>query len=374
MANNESIQNLVNLVRTFDDIKSTSLPQYTKKSRIDSAIYIQREISDNIIISDVVKSLLDLYTGYVLSALELNTYISDTTTVRDYIETVATEDFRYIDEDNIKTDFKSSFNTTMTRAQKEGKKRYGSMLDLDDIPKTTDRNTNSNYNIDQAGPIEYRIDKPFPNGRILNVKITSPHDSSMTFSVPLHITLTPRIIANEVAEQFLSLNLSRDLQKRWLMMKAKEITFFKDFIFQMDLLKKRRDALKKDKTGDLQAMLASTKNAIANQWLKLLRVKPNKQNIANTITIYDKQTFDKTTNDLGFNFNRYKDRQAYFEKSYSMAIVTIDQSYNIIETFFNGIEHKGEYTFNQVMSASKKDTLNLMAVMSQMSQNRPVTF
>jgi hypothetical protein len=375
MANNESIQNLVNLVRTFDDIKSTSLPQYTKKSRIDSAIYIQKEISDNAIVGDVVKTMLDLYTGYILSALELNTYISDTTTIRDYIETVATEDFHYIDENNIKSDFSASFNTSrMNRKYITNKySRNSIMLDLDDIPKTTDRN-NSNQNISMAGPIEYRVDKPFPNGRILSVRVSSPHDSSVTFTVPLHITLTPRIIANEVAEQFLSLNLSRDLQTRWMMMKAKEITFFKDFLFQMDLLKKRREALKRDRGGDLQTMLASTKNAIANQWMKLLRIKPNKQNIANTIAIYDKQTFDRTTNHLGFNFDRYKDRQVYFEKSYSMAIVTIDQNYSIVETFFNGIEHKGEYTFNQLMAASKKDTLNLMAVMSQMSQNRPVTF
>lgn len=373
MARNESIQNLVNLARTFDDIKSTSLPQYTKKSRIDSAIYIQKEISDNAILSDVVKTMLDLYTGYILSALELNTYISDTTTIRDYIETVATEDFNYIDENNIRNDFSASFNTNKMGRKYTNNFSSSTMIDLDNIPKTTDKR-DSNMNIDMTGPIEWRVDKPFPNGRILSVKIRSPHDSSISFTIPLHITLTPRIIADEVAEQFLSLNLSRDMKTRWMMMKAKEITFFRDFILQMDLLKKRREALKRDKGGDLQSMLASTKNAIANQWMKLLRIKPNKQNIANTITIYDKQTFERTTNHLGFNFNRYRDRQAYFEKSYSMAIVVIDQSYSIVETFFNGIEHKGEYTFNQLMAASKKDTLNLMAVMSQMSQNRPVTF
>jgi hypothetical protein len=175
-------------------------------------------------------------------------------------------------------------------------------------------------------------------------------------------------------EQFITLNIDKDIYKRWLQWKAGEIKFFKDFIFEVDMLNKRKEALKRDTTGDLLAMLEKTKTAISERWMKLLFIKPNKQNIANTINIFDKYTFNKITNNSGYNFKRYSDRQKYFSRSYAMSVIVVDQDHNMVDMYWNGLENRGEYTFNQLQSASKKDTLNLMAAMSQMSQNKPITF
>lgn len=364
MAENESIQNLVNLVRSFEDAKSTSLPKYTQKSRIDSAVFIQKEISDLPVIGDIMKTFLDTYVGYILTAMDLRTYITGTTTIRDYIETVATEELKYIDQNNIGKDLVASFVSDF-------KKGYE---DLSDIPRYGNLNENRDMNTGRVTPIEFKQDKPFPNGRLLNIAVQSPHNPDVKFNVTLNVQLSPRIIQDAVAEQFISLNIDRDIYKRWLMYRAKEISFFRDFIGEADKRKARRKALKQDRTGDLQAMLADSKNAVAQHWLKLLRIKPNKQNIANSISIYDRATFDRVTNNAGFNFDRAKDRTAYFEKSYGMVVATVDQRHNLIHMYYNGIDKVSVYNFNQVMSSAKKDTLNLMAVMSQMADNKPVTF
>lgn len=355
MLDDLTIGGLVDIFRRFEDVKSTSLPQYTKRCMISSRVYIQNEISAEEIIPDILRNLHNIYVGYILTAVQMNTFVTNNRTVRDLMSTVATENLKgddYIGVESIGNDFAQVFNNEVMfdRGRDAGASagRGSKAVDLKDIS--------------------------YPSGRVIEVEFAAPQDPKATFKINMFVQLLPRVIPAEVSEAFVTLNFKRSIQKRWLQYKSGEISFWKDFVGQLDLLKKRRKALKGDKSGDLKNMMDRQKNSLVRQLLKITGIMPDMQNIANSILILDAQSFKRYCSDAHINFKKAGDRQRFFSKSFSMGLVTVDPMHNIVEMYMNGIDAKCEYTFNQLVGAAKKENMNLVNLMSQMSQGQAPRF
>lgn len=341
-----SLSSLIEVVRTIEDYKSASLSQYAKRCTINSRAYIQDEIADEPVTADLLKNIHNVYIGWILTALQLDTHISDGRKVRDVLEVVGTEN--YVGEP---------------------------LKGVSDFYMASDWNRNPR---DEKKSGIGSKDKPLkdislPSGRIIEVSFSAPNTKT-PISVEMFVQLLPRILPSEVCSEIISLNFNKDITKRWLQYKAGEIKFWKDFIFQLDVLKKRRKALKRDRTGDLKNILDRQRSGLTRQLLKLFRVFPDMQNIANSILIMEKRSFDKYTNDASLNFKKYNDRQKFFGKSYSMIVATVDPMYNRVELFINGIDAKAIYTYRQMTSAAKSDKMDLVELISAMNQGQSPRF
>jgi hypothetical protein len=146
-------------------------------------------------------------------------------------------------------------------------------------------------------------------------------------------------------------------------MKTGEISFWKDFILAQDMRKRRRKAMKSDKTGTLAEMFERQQNSVSNAWLKYITYYREKQNLANTILVFDKFTFDRACTRAGLNFDRYNSRQSFFNKTFAMMLMVIDQSYSKVYTYFHSLEARGEYSFTQLKAASKNEKYDLTDIM-----------
>lgn len=361
MSDDISIGKIVDIWRSWEDYKSTSLPQYTKRCLVGSRVYIQNEVAEDPIMSDLLKTIQSVYIGYILTAVQMNTYVSHNRTVRDLMSTVATENLKgdlYVGTESIAADFAASFNPKMYEPKNDYDRKHS-------LPTPGGKSGTKILDVK---------DISFPAGKVVEVSFASPVDPKATFNVNIFVQLLPRIIPYEVAEQFIALNFTPSLKQRWLQYKVGEINFWHDFVGQLDLLKKRRVALKKDSTGDLKNMMDLQQNALTRQLLKLFRIFPDMQNVANSILIYDKEMFDKFCHDNHYDFRRYGDRQSFFNKAFAMAIATIDTRYNRVEMYLNGIEAKCDYTYAQLVTSAKRDNLNLVTMMGQMSQGQAPRF
>ena len=78
---------------------SMSLFQYTKRSMINSRVFITDNLMSEEILNPLMLNTMNLYVGLILTALSMNQYISDTKKVRDLISTVATESFDKVPDD-----------------------------------------------------------------------------------------------------------------------------------------------------------------------------------------------------------------------------------------------------------------------------------
>ena len=188
-----------------------------------------------------------------------------------------------------------------------------------------------------------------PSGRIIQINFSNiGGDKNHGFMINLLLQLSPRFIPEDVAAQFIKMNFTPSIKQRWMQVSAGEISFISDFIMGMDRRKQRRKAMKLDKDSLLREMIDRQENSLSNSWLKLAFIQPDRQNIANTILIFDKTTFEKACSAAGLRFKNYNQRQQFFSKTFSMMIHVVDPMFNKVTTYYHGLEAVSEFTFDQI--------------------------
>ena len=217
------------------------------------------------------------------------------------------------------------------------------------------------------------MDVPLPSGRIIQIEFNNG-DKGTTFTVNILLNLQPNFVPNDVIKQFVAINFKPSLHQRWIQANAGEIKFISDFLLGNDLRKQRFKALKRDKTGSLQQMIDRKENSLSNFWLKLAQVTPERQNIANTILIYEKRTFDRACSDSGVNFKTYSSRQKFFNATMSMMVVIIDTMYNKVTMYYHGITDPSVFTFEQLKKNAKTEATDILAMMKNYAQGMAPRF
>src|SRR5574344_564716 len=116
------------------------------------------------------------------------------------------------------------------------------------------------------------------------------------------------------------------------------------------------------------------KSYLSNYWLKLLQVTPERQNIANTILVFEKNNFDKACSASGINFKTYSTRQKFFTATMSMMVCIVDPMYNKVQMYSNGITDPSVFTFDQMKRNSKTEATDILAMMKNYAQGMAPKF
>ena len=392
--------NSISLDGLIDAIQSanapTSLTEFAKKSMINSRVYIEKNLATDEILTPLMQNIMSLYCGLVFTAVNLNQNICGSKTVKDISSTVASAEAFDARE---KSD---TFNSTVdlmkdyfvgSNKDKVLNRPYVSMADdtvHNDVhnnnyhgrttqnfnPVNTYNTSEDNRNFSTSTKYDMKpasiIDPDpksvnLPSGRILNIPMLT--DANTMFNLQLLVQLFPFFIESDVAQEFINLNFTPSFWRRFTQFKAGEISFFKDFIFSCDLREKRMRALIKDKTGGLADMINKQKNAVASHWMNFLR-KPGteKVNIASTILILNRNSVDKTLNKSGIDLKNISSRRRFFENSYCMMLVLVDQMYNEVTIYYNGIEAVSTFKYDQIKRESKKESTDLVSIMKSYAQ------
>lgn len=359
---------LVEAVQNIEDATSMSLFQYTKRAIVSSRVYIERPLANEEIITPLMLNTMNLYTGLILTAMNMNRMVTQTKRVRDAMSVVATESFQEqpkYTEDLMKQYFFGSMPKMAAITNQEG----GNPFEPMDGSPTQYNPTNDSKVIDTE-PKNVNL----PSGRVIQVKFGSDKSTGNSFSVNLYLQLTPTFIPSEVASQFIGLNFAPSFRQRWMQASAGEISFIKDLIFGQDMRKRRRKAMKQDSTGSLRDMIERQENSLSNSWLKLALVQPERQNIANTILIFEKSNFEKACSAAGLRFKDYNSRQKFFNKTFAMMLHVVDPMFNKVTSYYHGLNAVSEFTFDQIKRNSRTENIDLMQVMKAYAQGMAPKF
>ena len=363
--NELSLGGIIDAIQHFEDATSMSLFQYTKRSTINSRVYIERSLANEEILPPMMLNIMNLYTGLILTAMDMNRYVHGSKKIRDAMSVVATEGFDALDvlpQDKLASYFLGSNNLAP-----EIRKSICSSMIMD-----------GNYsNPSGGGVVEPENKNPsLPSGRIIEVKFgpAGKNSDEGAFAVNLFLQLMPYYIPSDVASQFVGLNFTPSLKQRWMQARAGEIATIRDLVLGQDLRKKRFKALKNDKTGALKDMMDRQSNALANSWMKLAFLTPERQNIANTILIFDKATFDRACSNAGLNFKDYNSRQKFFNKTFAMMLCVVDPMYNKIDMYYHGLPAISTFTFEQMKRNAKSEAVDLLSVMKNYAQGMAPKF
>lgn len=365
-----SLNGLIDTIQTMN--KPTSLTEAAKESMVNSRVYIEKNLATDDILTPLMQNVMSLYCGLIFTAINLNQNIVGSKKVSDYSSIVASAEA--FDDPT-----KNSFDSTMSLMKdyfvgsNKSKMLNQTFAGLEAANNATPRHPvtiNNTFKNDWKPSTVIDPDPKnvsLPTGRILNIPMMT--DAKVGFNLQLLVQLFPFFVNSDVAQAFIDLNFSPSFSRRYRAAEAGEISFFKDFILSCDLRQKRMKALLNDKSGGLADMINKQKNAVASHWMNLFKNSDTaKINIANTILIFNKSTIDKTLNNLGLNFNNYRDRKNFFEKSYCMMLILVDQMYNEVTIYYNGIEAVSTFKYEQIKRESKKDSTDLVSIMKAYAQ------
>lgn len=378
--NSISLDGLINAIQSANS--PTSLTEFAKQSMINSRVYIEKNLATDEILTPLMQNIMSLYCGLVFTAVNLNQNICGSKTVRDISSTVSSaEAFDARQKSNTFDSAMSLMKDYFVGSNKDKSlnRPYASMKRNSDNDANRTQIISDNRQIDNRNYSTKIDSKPssvidpepksvsLPSGRILNIPMLT--DGKSSFNLQLLIQLFPFFIETDVAQEFINLNFTPSFWRRFTQFQAGEISFFKDFIFSCDLREKRMKALIKDKTGGLADMINKQKNAVASHWMNFLR-KPGteKINIASTILILNKNSVDKALNKNGIDLKSSSNRKKFFENSYCMMLVVVDQMYNEVDIYYNGIEAVSTFKYEQIKRESKKDSTDLVSIMKSYAQ------
>lgn len=379
--NSISLDGLINAIQSANS--PASLTEFAKQSMINSRVYIEKNLATDEILTPLMQNIMSLYCGLVFTAVNLNQNICGSKTVRDISSTVSSaEAFDARQKSNTFDSAMSLMKDYFVGSNKDNllNRPYASMKrnDANDANRTQiiSDNRQDNRSYSNSTKIDLKTNSvidpepksvSLPSGRILNIPMLT--DGKSSFNLQLLIQLFPFFIETDVAQEFINLNFTPSFWRRFTQFQAGEISFFKDFIFSCDLREKRMKALIKDKTGGLADMINKQKNAVASHWMNFLR-KPGteKINIASTILILNKNSVDKALNKNGIDLKSSSNRKKFFENSYCMMLVVVDQMYNEVDIYYNGIEAVSTFKYEQIKRESKKDSTDLVSIMKSYAQ------
>lgn len=360
-------------IREFQGSNAQSLSERAKAASVISRVYIDNTIADEEIMLPLLGAMNQLYIAYVITVLNLETYVNNAQTVRDLTKVVSTESL---------TDINGIINRNFCRLVK-ATESFGksSLVNWDRVLDYTDTRRNE---------LDSHVSAP-RNDKFTSTQVVSLNDQEqhlvtgrlveITVSngiggfVPINIfvQLIPNVVSPEVAGGFVGLNLPTTLSQRYQQARAGEIRFFRDFIFSLDRIKHYQKALKHDK-GELARMLATQNNKLAKYWLNVSRIEKN-HNSASSVLIMSKATFEKELAQVGTKFNSSV-QDKFFRQSFMLFLAVVDTAYNTVDFYTHGISGHGSYSFQAIekVGSSKKGGMDMKDVMTLLSRGNVPRF
>lgn len=390
-----AVQAMANLLNPFTaaDATNNSLTSFGKTGRISSRVYIDGSIAQDPVITDILKTVHTQYCGFILTALQMNQFVSEGVTVQSLLKVVATEDMK--PHEDIAGAFMSADDAQRQKERAEDKLRdaVNKQMDRDQKQRELDQkdrhhadthavNVGKLFQAKQELGIKGQIvslagDNHIPAGKMLEVTLVNPNNPNHKVTLNILVQLAPYLVPEDLAVQFIVKDQQPSFYQRWIQWRTGEISFWKDFVFQSDIVAHREKLLKLDPSGTFADMMknqsSSTMKTIRNAGTE---TNQRSRNIANAVLIFNQDTVTRAKAVSGVDLNDYKSRQAYFEATYAMIIVVVDQMYNQVTFYYNGIEDTGTFSFDQMRVSSKggSNSMDLVSVMNALNQGKSPKF
>lgn len=365
-----SLAKIFEFIRNVDDRRNMALPSYVRKATVDSRVFVSKEAAMEEVINDVLYANHALYVGWIASALSMTQYVGNTR-VREIISTVATESL------NKHNRYTNPSIDSILDSYTVDKRKLPTVYAYDEdnpisIIETQDSDTPDIRGSQGMKGFDMPSSFNLLGGTIIEMSFAVGEKQKIT--IPVLVRLSPTLITDNVAKQFFKSNYKPDMWLRWFKVRSGEISFWRDFLLELDLRDEKKQALKEDKSGVLFDMFAQQKSALTAYIGKILGWRSERQNIASSIHVYTKPQFSKWCHDVGCRFDSESDRNTFFKKTFSTCVNVIDSDFNKVYVYAAGIKHSAEYSFSQLQNNRNKQQYDLASIMRAFSSQSTPRF
>jgi hypothetical protein len=361
----DTIPGMINNIFNLDQKHGASLTSVVKRTLIGSNVYIESTLAkEDEIMVPLMGVLSQLYTGYVLTALNIYESIERYRPIALTMGRIATESLALDALDPI-LDIKDMFaGTEATRDQRltridieESVKHLAAGRFIEFDFRTGDGGTNK-AGVQTGRPIEGQ------NGNTVPGIVT----------VPMYIQLYPVTMPQDVAVALVQFNYPERFWRRLTKMLTHEIRFMRDFILGFDMVKKHRKVLKKDSNNVLSDFYHD-KFAKQSRRIMDILLGRNRNNIANSMLVITADTFKQINDEASIDLSNFVDRQRFFNEAYAMVLAVVDTTYNVVDFYYSGIAHHSELPFRAIKQAgSSKSGVDLEELMRTIARGAAPKF
>ena len=395
------------VTRMLKSKKTDSLPAFTKSTRVEPIVMIDRRVAHLSILPDVMQSLSSIFSAYYLQAVAIMTHVESVNVIKvldtlnpqrdvadasaavvDYVGRkkswlsseayeitlpsqtydlpVSMETFT---QSNIQA-FYNKYNASLEAASLSDKVREGLFnadgtpknpedIDLSGAAKHVRDNTGrfGNKNLDDVaragghGSVNEGIKVlheavNLSVGKMLSVKIGAGENSA-TF--PIMVRLIATFMDSGVLVHILgdgSRNIT--MKERYHSWRSGQLQFWRDLVWCNDLIDEHKRALLKDKSGTYDEILERRlKNGISAR----LTDTPSIGNASNVLVI-SRQTATELERDIGGSLERFDVRQKVFNSTYVMIMAVIEPE-EIVTFYHRGIKLPSRLSRNELKVSNK---------------------
>ena len=369
---------------------TSSITALSNQSTILSRVFVDEAILNEPSLANFLRTCHEWYAAQIIAALHLNQLITDGISVQDILTPVqtgynkrATSVVANIRNRQLATEsFLVNYIGMQQADQMIGLEAYGK-FDPKSLPSNPLAKAAGNgpkeepYGLDSLRSRGVSENRLGPIGELFEIKLSKPKtdakDPDNSIIIPLFIQMMPTIIPESIAPRFIDMNVDENLWQRWTKMRAGEISFWKDFVLQRDVLK-RHKAIIKDPTiakafGDfLKSVEAKDKYALGDLTDSLNASQS--YNLANSVMIFSEDTVMRAKVDSAIDLHKEADRTHYFKNTYSMILAIVDPIHQRIQVYFNGLEGGLNASYNDFKGKDQKfDPKDFMVALQAFSSN-----
>jgi len=194
-------------------------------------------------------------------------------------------------------------------------------------------------------------------GNVIDVTIS---EDGKEVTIPVTIRLRVAAMPSDVLGETLAVG-GRDatFSSRWRAWRAGEIKFWADFVLAMDRVDAHRAAMMKDETGYYKTVYGRAANNAAAQ---AIAGGPSLAT-ASSIIVMDVKTAGELERRISGQLSNFKTRQGIFGHTFSMLMIIVDPDWESVTIYTRGIEMPTKLTKNDIKSAGKSDSKELMDIL-----------
>jgi len=221
------------------------------------------------------------------------------------------------------------------------------------------------------GPELYKDLSHLALAKILQLKIT-PKKSDARVTIPVMVRLSPASAPADVIEGILGVTKMRhSLFNRIDDLRAGNISFFKDFIFNQDLVKEHQRLMMKDKTG----LYSEVSNKVNQAILRYGKTGAKGYGAFYNMVVITEQDLKSIEKEVGGSLQKKKYRDRLFSRNFVVMLCVMDREWERATFYTRDMDTHSDIGYDMLKSVSNKDSsADLMKMLKSFSSNSGVVF
>lgn len=355
------------LANVFNKAKGSyqtiSLSEVTKIARVEPLTVISKDCLQLEYLPDVLQSMVNIFTGYYLQAVALQTKI-DNVNIRKVLDRLNPDrDFLMPSFESFKDIQTISIENYKFKLPKPGMEAF----EVSESAKLERKLPNVEMGVNEPSKVLSEMTN-LAVGKMIEVTIQS---GEQKVKIPVKINLAPAQLTNQSIVHILALKTEdNSIVERFHKWRSGRIDFIKDLMFCQDLIDEHKRALMKDEGGVYTEIVKRANNA---KKFGAMTINPSLVSASN-IFVISETVAREVEQKLGGKLSNPRVRQLAFENTYAMIIAVIDRDFERVTFYHRGIAAPTDVSIRDIKSSNKTKGPDIMDVMKALSMGNSPAF